>query len=141
MNNLDPEFQLVSMREKDGSSTVLNLSCLSDIPIAVAVCEDKDGIVTLRLYDLPSGTFMGVLDPRRNGDVDVESCNWMFGKLVPDSFDENANVLDARPQGDASRSGRINMKRMSGNGVSVKSGNKVLGPRQIFATAKGGSIL
>jgi len=23
---------------------------LSDIPIAVAVCEDKDGIVTLRLY-------------------------------------------------------------------------------------------
>ena len=140
LNNLDPEFQLVSMREKDGSSTVLNLSCLSDIPIAVAVCEDKDGIVTLRLYDLPSGTFMGVLDPRRNGDVDVESCNWMFGKLVPDSFDENANVLDARPQGDASRSGRINMKKISGNGVSVKSGNKVLGPRQIFATAKGGSI-
>ena len=46
---------------------------MTDIPIAVAVCEDNNGVVTLRLYDLPSGTFMGVIDFRDNKNVDLEA--------------------------------------------------------------------
>ena len=55
-------------------------------------------------------------------------------------MNEAAYLSDVRPQGDANRSARINMRKISGSGIQVKDGSKVLSPRQIFADARGSSI-
>ena len=135
--NIGSESQMIAMREKDGSSAILDLTCLTDIPIAVAACEDDNGVVTLRLYDLPSGTFMGVIDFRDNKNVDLEACKWMFGQIT-DSL--GMDGMDARPHGDAFRGALTSMKRVSGRGVVVNGGKKALGPRVIFVSAKGSNI-
>eukprot|EP00945_MAST-04E_sp_MAST-4E-sp1_P004783 g4783.t1 len=133
---LGPSSKMISMREKDGSQSVLNLFCMKDIPIAIAVCEDSYGVVVLRLYDLPSGTFMGCLDLRESKEMDAESCRWMFGQCGED----NNTEMDARPQGDASRSGRLMSNRTAGRGVTALGGKKSLGATKILAEVSGSSV-
>jgi len=135
---LNSESKMVAMREKDGSTAVLSLSCLSDLPIALAVCEDGQGMVVCRVYDLPSGSFMGCLDLRNSKEEDTESCQWMIGQCGSDPAVDSG--LDDRLEGDACRSGRLAASRLSGRGVVAAGGKKSLGPTKVMAQASNSGI-
>ena len=135
---LNSESKIVAMRENDGSTAVLSLSCLSDLPIALAVCEDGQGVVVCRVYDLPSGSFMGCLDLRESKEENTESCQWMIGQCGNDPAVDSG--LDNRLEGDACRSGRLAASRLSGRGVIAAGGKKSLGPTKLLAQASNSGI-